>query len=242
MLGLGNSITSGYAPFTLTSVSDLELWLQNGVGITSDEVDRVSKWADSSGNDNDATQSSTGDMALLSNGGLDFEESDSDHYDLASDITIAQNGGFCVAFVVEMESVTNNTLFSKGGNEQIKIVNGTEFFFKADDDTTTSTLFVFESGTFDTSKALFLLNRSAGATNRFTFFKNGIQLTPNGDSSSNEAAGENPFGFDINVLGSLQGTGSFFDGKILEVAFWSKGLSAQEIADVNSYLQGIHGL
>jgi hypothetical protein len=236
-LGLGAS-TSGYTPFTLTSSSGLALWLQNGVGLESD----ASKWADSSGLGNDALQSAEINRATVSGGGLDFEESQSDHYDLTSTITIAENGGFCVAFVVDMESVSNNTLFSKGGNEQIKIVNGTEFFFKADDDTATSTVFVFPSGTFDTSKALFLLNRSAGASNRFSFYKNGAAVTANTDTSSNEAAGENPYGFDIDILGSLQGSGSFFDGKILEVAFWNRALTATEIADVNSYLQSIHGL
>ena len=238
MLGLTNIIpSSSYISMNLKdATTDLELWLKNDTSVTA------AKWTDSSGNDNHATQSTEDDQAAVSGGGLDFEEDNSDHYDLASTITIAENGGFCIAFVVEMESVSNNTLFSKGGNEQVKIVNGTEFFFKADDDTTTSTLFVFPSGTFDTSKALFLLNRSAGASNKFSFYKNGAAVTANTDTSSNEAEGENPYGFDIDILGSLQGSGSFFDGKILEVAFWSKGLNAQEIADVNSYLQSVHGL
>ena len=72
--------------------------------------------------------------------------------------------------------------------------------------------------------------------------KNGVALTADVDTSSNEATGENPNGFDFDVLGSREGTGNFFDGVIHEVAFWSKGLSATEIADVNSYLQEIHGL
>ena len=244
MLGLGISNASSYFKAVSTDLKQatsgtaagLALWLKNDTGVTA------AKWNDSSGTSNHATQGTEGNQAAVSGGGLDFEEDNSDHYDLASTITIAENGGFCVAFVVEMESVSNNTLFSKGGNEQIKIVNGTEFFFKADDDTTTSTLFVFPSGTFDTSKALFLLNRSAGASNRFSFYKNGAAVTANTDTSSNEAAGENPYGFDIDILGSLQGSGSFFDGKILEVAFWNRSLTTQEIADVNSYLQLIHEL
>ena len=239
MLGLGQLVTrSSYQDFTLTDVSNLSLWLQNGVGLELDG----SKWNDSSGNNNHVSQGTEANRAALAGGGLDFEEGESDHYALTSDITIAQRQGFCVAFVVHMESVSNNTLFSKSGNEQIKIVNGTEFFFKADDDTTTSTVFVFEGGTFDTQKAVFLLNRSIGSSNVFSFFKNGVELTPDADFSTNEAPGENPFGFDINILGSLQGSGSFFDGKILEVAFWSKGLSASEIAEVNNYLKSVHGL
>jgi len=242
VLGLGNSVISGTkASFSLTDISNLELWLQNNIGLSAD-TGKVQTWKDSSGNLNHATQTNTDYQANFSGGGLDFEEGETDHYDLASTITIAQAGGFCVAFVVEMETVSNNTLFSKGANEQIKIVNGTEFFFKADNPSATSTVFVFPSGTFDTSKALFILNRSAGASNRFLFFKNGTELTPDVDNSTAEAAGENPNGFDIDTLGSLEGTGSFFDGKILEVAFWNRALTATEIADVNSYLQSIHGL
>lgn len=244
MLGIGtginyaseSAVSTDLKQATSGSAAGLRLWLKNDTGVT------VAKWTDSSGFDNHATQATEANQAAVSGGGLDFEETESDHYDLTSTITIAENGGFCLAVVVDMETVSNNTLFSKGANEQIKIVNGTEFLFKADDDTTTSTLFVFPSGTFDTSKALFLLNRSAGAANRFTFFKNGTQLTADTDTSSNEAEGENPFGFDIDILGSLQGSGSFFDGKILELAFWNRALTAQEITDVNSYLQSIHGL
>ena len=238
MLGLSNSVSgSSYTSLDLKdATTDLELWLKNDTSVTA------AKWTDSSGSANHALQATEGRQADVSGGGLDFEEGQSDHYDLTSTITIAENGGFCLAVVVDMETVSNNTLFSKGANEQIKIVNGTEFFFKADDDTTTSTLFVFPSGTFDTSKALFLLNRSAGASNRFSFYKNGAVVTANTDTSSNEAAGENPYGFDIDILGSLQGSGSFFDGKILEVAFWNRSLTTQEIADVNSYLQLIHEL
>ena len=246
MLGLGTDITSSsYVSMDLKdATTDLELWLKNGVGITSDESNRVSKWEDSSGNDNHATQGSTGDMALLSGGGLDFELSDGDHYDLESAITIAENGGFCFAAVLNIESHSgDNTLLSKDSNDQIRITSDSAFRFRANNPSDTSTTFVFESNTFPTAtKLLVLLNRSAGASNRFTLFKNGIQLTPNVDSSTAEAEGENPNGFDINVIGAKAGTANFFDGKILELAFWSKGLSAQEITDVNDYLKSVHGL
>jgi len=243
MLGIGTGIdqSSVVEPANLKEITGntattLQLWLQNDTEVTT------AQWKDSSGNDNHATQSSEADQATVSGGGLDFEETESDHYDLTSTITIGANQGFCVAFVIEMETVSNNTLFSKAANEQIKIVNGTEFFFKADNPSITSTLFVFPSGTFDNSKALFLLNRSAGAENKFTFMKNGSTLTADVDLSSNEASGENPNGFDIDTLGSKTGGSDFFDGIIHEVAFWNRSLTATEIADVNSYLQEIHGL
>lgn len=239
MLGLANSLSSSsYISMDLKdATTDLELWLKNDTSITA------AKWTDSSGNDNHATQSTEGNQAAVSGGGLDFEKDNSDHYDLASTIAIAENGGFCLAVVVDQETVTDNMILSKDSNDHIKIADANTFRIIANDDTQTTTNFKFEGNEFAAgSKMLILVNRSAGATNRFSFFKNGTELTPNTDTSTNEAAGENPYGFDINVLGSRAGSSQFFDGKILEVAFWSKGLNAQEIADVNSYLQSVHGL
>ena len=237
-LGLGlSAASSSYQEFTLTDVSDLSLWLKNNTGVTA------AKWDDSSGNNNHATQGESGFQAAVSSGGLDFEEGESDHYDLASTITIAENGGFCIAVVFNQESLGDNMILSKDSNDHIKIADAHTFRIITNDETQVTTNFKFQGNEFAASeKMLILVNRTAGASNRFTFFKNGTQLTPNTDTSSGEAEGENPYGFDINVLGSRAGTSQFFDGKILELAFWSKGLNAQETADVNSYLQGIHGL
>ena len=112
MLGLGNSITSGYIPFTLTSVSSLALWLQNGVGVSA------SQWNDSSGNNNHAIQGTGGNQATVSDGGLDFEETETDHYDFTN-IAIADEGGFCIAWVQQSESASINTLLSDTNNEMI---------------------------------------------------------------------------------------------------------------------------
>jgi len=244
---LGISLGAQYASFASrpipTSIAgdNLALWLQFNTGITSNESDQVSKWDDQSGNNNDATQGVDINKATESNGALDFESSESDHYDLAQTITIASSGGFCLAAVVELENLSG-TLLSKDANDQFRFVNGTTFRFKADT-TDTTTDFVFGETQFSTgTKMLILLNRTAGGSNRFTFFKNGTQLTFDTDNSVNEAEGENPFGFDLNVLGSLSGTSQFFDGKIYDVAFWDTSLSTSEIDDVNNYFKEIHNL
>jgi len=245
MLGIGigviygseGGVSTDLKQATSGTAAGLRLWLKNDTGVTA------AKWTDSSGFDNHASQGTEGNQAAVSGGGLDFEKDNSDHYDLVSTITIAENGGFCLAVVVDQETVTDNMILSKDSNDHIKIADANTFRIIANDDTQTTTNFKFEGNEFAAgSKMLILVNRSAGVTNRFSFFKNGTELTPNTDTSTNEAAGENPYGFDINVLGSRAGSSQFFDGKILELAFWSKGLNAQEIADVNSYLQGIHGL
>ena len=205
-LGLGAS-QSSYISFLPTDISNLALWLQNGVGVTA------AKWDDSSGNNNHATQSTEGDQATVSGGGLDFEQGQEDHYDLTSTITIAENQGFCVAIVMDTETSTNNYIFSKDANDQIQIVNAQTFRIKTNDPGNIVTDIVAASGTFGNQKQLILVNRSDGADDRFSVFKDGSAVTIDSDNSSNEAAGENPNGFDINVLGSKAGSSDFFDGK-----------------------------
>ena len=234
-LGLGAS-QSSYISFLPTDISNLALWLQNGVGVTA------AKWDDSSGNDNHATQGTGANQAAVSGGGLDFTPGDSDHYDLTSTITIAQNQGFCVAIVMDTETATNNYIFSKEASDQIQIKNAQTFSIKTNDPGNIVTDIVAASGTFGNQKQLILVNRSAGASNRFSVFKDGSAVTIDSDNSSNEAAGENPNGFDINVLGSQAGTGNFFDGIMFEVLFFDKGLSSTEISDLNDYLTSKHGL
>ena len=240
MLGLGNGITSNaYRTFTLTDASSLAMWLKNNTGVTA------ARWSDSSGNSRDAIQTTEANQAGLSAGGLDFEKDNSDHYDFTK-IDVADNQGFCVALVLTRESNTSGTIISDGSGEKFTITNKTNLLIK----TTTSasgsnisTTAIFPADTFDTgSKFLLLVNRSAGAENVFTFMKNGVALTANIDSSSNEAKGENPSGIEFTVLGSLAGSSQFFDGIIHEVAVWNRSLTTREIADVNSYLTDIHGL
>ena len=246
MLGLSLGVEhSNYKEFTLSDVGSLSLWLKNGVGVTA------SKWDDSSGNNNHATQGTAANQATTNDihAGLDFEASDPDFYSLASSISIAYRGGFCMAIVMQRESTTNQAVFSDSVNEQLSFTAGTtSFVLKTNTGASGAQNIVttanFPAGTFAAGeKLIFLVNRSVGTSNVFSFFKNGVALTADTDTSSNEATGENPNGFDFDTLGaSNSGSGNHFDGIILEVAFWSKGLNTQEIADVNSYLKSFHGL
>lgn len=242
-LGLGAS-TSGYTPFTLTSVSSLALWLQNGVGLSASSG-KVQTWNDSSGNNNHAAQANEDYRAEFSGGGLDFEEGDYDHYNLTSSIAIADEGGFCIAWVMDQETSTNNTLISDSAHEQIRIQNASKIRVLTDTPSDIESILHAGSAPFGSSKALFLLNRTAGASGAFTLFKNGVAVTLDASSGNSTLgdAGENTHGFDFDTIGaSNSGGGNFFDGIIYEFAFWQKSLNATEIADVNSYLKGIHGL
>ncbi len=237
MLGLGNSITSGYIPFTLTSVSSLALWLQNGVGVSA------SQWNDSSGNNNHAIQGTGGNQATVSDGGLDFEETETDHYDF-TDIVIADEGGFCIAWVQQSESATINTLLSDTNNEMIQIQNSSKLRLVTNDPSTRTTQIHVNGTPFGNAKAVFLLNRTAGSSGAFSIFKNGAELTiePDSGDSTLADAGANTHGFSVDTLGARNGSDHVFDGKIFELAFWNRSLTSGEIADVNSYLKNFHGL
>ena len=253
MLGIGSSIvhagniSESLIDITGGTAAGLQLWLQNNVGVLADG----SSWRDSSGNDNHVVQESEGDRAVVSGGGLDFESTQGDHYDLTNKITIASQQGFCLAVVVSRESGATSTILSDGANEFLAFgkpsppdaSNSGVFRFNADAPSSRITDFHFPTGTFGyPTKFLILLNRTSGAGNQFTFMKNGEDLSPDEDNSVNEANGENSHGFQVKILGAKAGTSDFFDGKILELAFWNRSLTTQEIAGVNSYLRGIHGL
>lgn len=234
---MASSISTDLKQATSGTAAGLRLWFKNDTGVTA------AKWTDSSGFDNHATQSTEGNQATVSGGGLDFEEGNSEHYDLTSKITISANQGFCLAVVFTPEATGGNCFFSDGSNEMLQLHSASTIRIKTNDPEGITTDAIFDSGTFASgTKYLILINRSAGASNRFTFFKNGTQLTPNTDTSSNEAEGENPNGLEISIFGSRDGSANFLDGIVDEVAFWNRGLTSQEITDVNSYLQSIHEL
>jgi hypothetical protein len=132
--------------------------------------------------------------------------------------------------------------FEQGDSDHLQIKDGQTFLVKTNDPGVITTEIVCPSGTFGNQKQLILVNRTAGASNRFSVFKDGSEVTIDSDNSSNEAAGENPNGFDINVLGSKAGSSDFFDGIMFEVLFFDKGLSSTEISDLNDYLTSKHGL
>ena len=226
------------ATMSTTNASNLSLWLKNNTDVT------VSQWKDSSGSNNHVTQGTSGNQAAVSGGGLDFERNENDHYDFTNTITINENQGFCFAAVVTLETTTAVTIIGKDAFDLIQIADTDTFRFRSDSsNVTTDFAFSSDGSTFPAStKMLILLNRTAGALNQFTFMKNGVALTPSTDDSTNEAKGENPGGFDLNVLGAKEGTSQFFDGIIHEVAFWERSLTTQEMVDVNYYLKDIHGL
>ena len=235
MLGLGNSITSGAAlGFSPADIANLALWLKNGTGVTA------AQWDDSSGNDNHATQSTGGNQAAVSGGGLDFEEDNTDHYDLASKITVSANHNFIVGFVITPENPTadRNCILGDDNNEFIDYqvdrvainCSGTEITYVGDSN-------LFSDGT----KAAVVISRNDGSTGTFNVFINGV--TPagsyfGGNQTSNKA-------IEFDEIGVRNGSGRPFDGILHELVVYDLGTgthTAAELTALNNYFTSKFGI
>ena len=254
MLGLGNSITGGAAldDFTPANIANLALWLKNGTGITSDggTPDKVSQWDDSSGNDNHAVQSTSGNQASLVSGGLDFEEDNQHHYDLDTNgnaggkITVSQNHNFIVGFVVTPENPTTggtahrNCVLGDDGNEFID--------FQSDkvaiNCSGTETTYVGDSALFsDGTIAAVVISRNDGSTGTFNITINGV--TPAGSYFGGTQT--NPKAVEFSEIGVRSGTQRPLDGIIHELVVYDFGTgthTAAELTALTNYFTSKFGI
>jgi len=234
MLGLGNSIISGAAldEFTPANIANLALWLKNATGVT------VAQWDDSSGNNNNATQDTSGNQAAVSGGGLDFEKGEADHYDLDDDIEIAQNENILIGFVISPEAPdsTRNCLIGDANGEFIDVrINKIAVNCGGAETTFTGDANLFSDGT----KAAVVISRNDGATGTFNIFVNGS--TPAG--SYNAQTNPDPINFD--EIGVRNGSGRPFDGILHELVVYDLGTgthTADELTALNNYLTSKFGL
>jgi hypothetical protein len=236
MLGLGNSIGGPDVFRDLNDVPSLQLWLKNGIGVAVDQ------WDDSSRKGRHVRQATSGNQAAVSGGGLDFEEGGSHHYDFLPAIGIEKNQGFCVAWVIETESGSNNTILSDTNNEAIQIQNGSKIRIYTDDDSNITTQLHVGSA-FGTSKMQILLNRTGAGV--WTLYKNASELTIEADSgsSSNSDNGVNVNGFTLDTVGVRNAVaGTYLDAKLYELAVWDRALTTGEMVEVSTYLKDKHSL
>ena len=242
-LGIGvqlasSLVTTSLQDITSGSAAGLRLWLKNNTNVTA------SSWRDSSGYDNHATQSTESNQASVSGGGLDFDGS-GDFYNF-NNIQIQQNSGFCMAMVVTIENNGLATILGSTAGEIVGFKDTNTLEVRAFNTATNNIVLTsvdFSGNPFGSgSRFLFLINRTSGVQNKFTFFKNGTALTPDVDTSTNEAQGENPGEIDFNALCKTVGGSGNFDGIVHEIALWNRSLNTTEIADVNSFFTSYHGL
>ncbi len=91
----------GSAPFSPTDIAGCVLWLKADAGITMDGANRVSVWADQSGNSNDATQATGARQPLYVAADADFNsfatvEFDQTRYLPTPSIDLTSDAGFTI--------------------------------------------------------------------------------------------------------------------------------------------------
>ena len=253
MLGLGNGLEyqnsnffSKYWDPTFISpgAGELSIWLKFDTGHTS-SLGAVSAWKDASGNSNHATQAAAGDQATQkevgSTGkyGLDFEAGEGDHYDFASAVEIAEEEGFIIFLVCEVESVSANMtilglnavthfLEFKAGGDNIRIRLGSTTTDIAPDDTNQ-----FHSAA---GKFLVTIIREKGDPGNLVLYRDGNVLA---QSSQATNSGDGEFA----TLG-VRNADRFFDGVVYEFLMYEniRDWNDIEIANMHSYLMQIHDI
>jgi len=229
MLGLGSSLALGGAvsEFLPTSISDLSIWLKNAENVSG------ASWRDASGNNNHIAQSSSGNQASESGGGLDFEGDNDDHYDLTEAIDMGDSLPWAIFVVLTMESFDSpNTIASNNSDANMffEIQNTDQIRYRQTG--TTSALKFPSTSPFQLSSQM-LITVTKDAEKNLVVYKNGSVLTQ--ESSTNNPANDGELTFN-QFGGRSSGPDRDMDGIVYEFLMYEKVLTAGEIASVNTYL------
>ena len=225
MLGLGNSITSSafyddvsWAP---TDVDGLVIWHKNDTNIA------VGQWNDSSGNNNHATQSTSGNQASIDKGGFHFDGSD-DYYEYSTQLNIGASEGYTLAMVYHLDSHSvKNVVFSKDANST--------FFEFFDGDTVRinygGNVVNLNGGTHEAgSDRILVVTRESDGTHRL--FENGSDTQVTTGSQTGAAVWEN--------FGIRNDNDRPFNGKIYEIMVWDNvTLGGSDLTNLNTYLKNV---
>ena len=225
MLGLGNSVTSSafyddvsWAP---TDVDGLVIWHKNDTNIA------VGQWNDSSGNNNHATQSTSGNQASIDKGGFHFDGSD-DYYEYGTQLNIGASEGYTLAMVYHLDSHSvKNVVFSKDANST--------FFEFFDGDTVRinygGNVVNLNGGTHEAgSDRILVVTRESDGTHRL--FENGSDTQVTTGSQTGAAVWEN--------FGIRNDNDRPFNGKIYEIMVWDNvTLTGDDLTNLNTYLTNV---
>jgi len=212
-------VSSGFSP---TDASDLSLWYQNGVGVTSRQ------WADSSGNNNTA-DAPTGNEPTPAEGGFDFENDSSTTIDYLDFSSFDLTGAFSMFWVIKMESYDNqNTLFSSNNSNFIEQQSAAQIRMKCKGSTTI--LAYGGPNNFSTgSKFLMTVNRDSSGN--ISTYKDGVLLTQSGSSGN-----PNTSTLTIDTLGVRDDTDRAFDGIMYELLVYDSEKTGSELTSLHNYL------
>lgn len=215
-LRLKTRVSSG---FSITDVDDLLVWLQNNTGITLNGSN-VSAWADSSGNNNTARQTTETNQPLASGGGIDLDGTDNF---MTLDTALNLNG-FTIFAVIDLDDTTLETLFGNGtdGTDFFRL-SGTTWTIRTEGSSFQTTL----TTSAGTNKYLLTLYADVGASATRYY------LEDDGTAESNNTIDNKTF--TVKDIGRNSANAHFFNGKLYELAIYGADLSTanRELVEAN---------
>ena len=221
MLGLGSSLALGGVTndSVLDTIAGLQVWLQNGVGVTA------AQWNDSSGNGNHAVQTTEGDQGAVEDGGIDFSGGNMDFTDK---ITL---GSFTVFIALESDlpdddGNSHSLIGNADGSDFIRINQSAANEFRSNR-TGLGALIVSHSTDFTHEGA------GSGVERFVMMFRqeddNTVDIGVNADIDSFALSSSTGADMEFEHLGSQNaGKSNAFDGTIYEVAIYDSNLSASD--------------
>ena len=231
-LGLTMGINSrrenleGMGSFALTDISDLQVWLQNNTGITLNGA-LVSQWADQSGNNNLARQTTETNQPTASGGGIDLDGTDN----FMTLNTALNLTAFTIFAVIDLDDTTLETLLGNGTNgDDFFRISGTTWTIRTEGSSFQTTL-TTSAGT--NKYLLTLYSEVGGSATRY-------YLEDDGTAESNNTIDNKVF--TVKDIGRNSANAQFFNGKLYEFVIYSASLSTDNRESVEANIMTRNGL
>jgi len=200
----------GMGGFSLTDVDNLQVWLQNNTGITLNGA-LVSQWADQSGNNNLARQTTETNQPTASGGGIDLDGTDN----FMTLNTALNLSAFTIFAVIDLDDTTLETLIGNGTNgDDFFRLSGTTWTIRTEGSSFQTTL----TTSAGTDKYLLTLYADVGASATRYY------LEDDGTAESNNVIDNKTF--TVKDIGRNSANAQFFNGKIYEFVIYGDELSA----------------
>ena len=246
MLGLGNSIITGgvleEAAWTPASLgSTMFIWykndtgLSNGSGTDGTSANRL-QWSDQSGNDNHVIQDTTADKPAISEGGLDFEVSETDFMSFTTPFDFDHPKPFTLFFVVKRGSISAQTALIGSNTQEFISFSSSDDKVKVRGKSGTVednvTVTFATSGLWETGVD-FIFTITKDSSGNLLFYKDGaIQVESGGGTSVNDSSE-----LDVEFLGKKISTTHNFDGIMKEIVMCDTVLSSGDRNSTITYLK-----
>ena len=231
MLGIGNNLIHAGVldEEPILTTAGLQVWYQVGQGLIT-SGSNVTTWRDSSGNDNNLTQTTATNQPLKTSplGGIHLDGADNFMtLDTALDLTT-----FTAFAVIELDDTSLETLYGNG-------TDGSDFFRLNGSAWTIRTAGNSFQGNLGTSistsdKFIVTLGTSVGAS--ATTYD--LEL----DGTAENTVDIDNQTFTIGDIGRNSADAQYFDGKIYEIVIYNTELTSAERAVIEKSIEGRNGL